>query len=160
MNSPDESVRNPIVAAHSNPHWAELIRRAGDRAAILFGELRQRISRIDGLEEDLHDYGDERGWAPRYRVGEQTLFIAHLLPGRLEARIELNASLKQSLLNSPRISAGLKETIRNAAGRDNAATLRLWISNRADARAFAQLIVVKAKLLAALPRLQDSPPSP
>ncbi len=145
MNFPDESVRNPIVAAHSNPHWAELIRRAGDRAAILFGELRQRVSRIDGLEEDLHDYGEEWGWAPRYRVGEQTLFIAHLLPGRLEASIDLNPSLKQSLLNSPRISAGLKETIRNAAT-DSSSGLRIALPSLAAVRSFAKLVLIEASL--------------
>jgi predicted hydrolase (HD superfamily) len=68
-----------------------------------------------------------------------------LLPGRLEASIELNASLKQSLLNSPRISAGLKEAIQNAAT-DSGSGLRIALPSRAAVRSFAKLVLIKASL--------------
>ncbi len=67
------------------PQWAELTRWAGDKASILFEDLRRRIGVIDGLQEALHFAGPEVGWVPRYRVGHAVLFDAHLFPGVLEA---------------------------------------------------------------------------
>lgn len=139
---------NPFRAAHAKPHWAELIRLAGDRAAILFQELRRHMRRIDGLQEELHYFGPEWGWAPRYRVGEGILFTAHILPGRLEATVSLEGPLKETLLASPRIAARLKDGIRSAGFSGSGAELRVWLSNRAAVRSFAQLVAFKNKIAA------------
>ena len=140
--------QNPFRAAHAKPHWAELIRLAGDRAAILFQELRRHLRRIDGLQEELHYFGPERGWAPRYRVGEGILFTARILPGRLEATVSLEGPLKETLLASPRIAARLKDAIRSTGSSGSGTELRVWLSNRAVVRSFAQLVVFKNKTTA------------
>lgn len=152
MRLATEPRQNPFRDALRKPEWAQLTRLAGDRASICFEELRRRVSRIAGLEEELHYSGGEWGWTPRYRVGEQTLFTVHVLPGLLEASVDLEALLREKLLESLRVAAPLKETIRNSPVRHGTARTRVRLANRADVRSFANLVLVKSKSVAAQQR--------
>ena len=147
MQAAADTPRNPFRNPKAKPHWAELSRLAGDRAAILFQELRRDIAKIEGLEEDLHYHGPAWGWAPRYRLGGRALFSAHILPGRLEASIELDDALREVSLKSLKVAASLKEAVRamNSAGVFTA--LRLPLPNLTAVRAFARLVVIKSKRL-------------
>ena len=55
MVTPTDQLRD---AAHK-PDWARFTRLAGDHAAILFEDLRRRVSRIDGLREELFYHAPE-----------------------------------------------------------------------------------------------------
>ena len=140
--------QNPFRDPARCPQWAELTRLAGDRAAILFEYLRAQVGSIDGLIEDLHYAGPEGGWTPRYRLGGTTLFIAHVLPGVLEASLELDAAACQKLLASPGTGAALKAAIRQAYRDGEPATVRMPLSTHADIRAFAKAVRRKGRIVA------------
>ena len=133
------------------PQWAQLTRLAGDRAAILFEDLRRRVGKIAGLQEELHYFGPEQAWAPRYRIGEETLFIVRVRPGLLEAAVPLDESLRQKLLASPKLGAEIKEAIRNVSVQDPDTGIKLKLSNPATVRALVNLVLMKSKLLATAP---------
>ncbi len=148
MSSPNEITPNPFHAAHAKPQWAQLTRLAGDRAAILFEDLRRRASKIAGLQEELHYFGPGEGWAPHYRIGEETLFIVRIRPALLEATVPLDESLRQKLLASPKVAAGIKEAIRSAPVGDPAPEIKLQLSNASTVRAFANVVRIKSKSMA------------
>ncbi len=127
------------------PSWAQLTRLAGDRAAILFEDLRRRLGKIDGLREELYYHEAESGWAPRYKLGEQVLCTAHILPGILEASLELEAPLRESVLNSPRVAAVIREAVRRAPVAPGVVALRLRLSNASLVRSFATIVIMKSR---------------
>ncbi len=122
-----ESRPNPFRDPAARPAWAQLTRLAGDRAAILFEELRRQLSRIDGVQEELHYDGAGRGWVPRYRVKENILCGVQISPGLLEARVELESALRGAALDK------------------GIASLRLRLSNRSNVRSLAHLAALKNK---------------
>ena len=137
---------NPVTAGHANLQWAQLTRLAGDRAAILFEDLRRRVGTIAGLVEELHyDAGAER-WMPHYRLGENVLFTAHLLPAALEATVALDPGERMSLLGSRRLSSAMKHIIRNTPMVDGQVLVRVLLNSRAAVGAFSNLVAMKSKL--------------
>ncbi len=156
MVTPTDQLRD---AAHK-PDWARFTRLAGDHAAILFEDLRRRVSRIDGLREELFYHAPEGertdprsrtdwGWAPRYCIGQATLFGVFIRPGALEGVMTLESPLCERLLGSARIAARVKEAIRCASSEAGVATLRLPLRNSSDVRSFANLVTLKSKAVAA-----------
>jgi hypothetical protein len=145
MRMAPESRPNPFRDPAARPAWAQLTRLAGDRAAILFEELRRQLGRIDGVQEELHYDGAGRGWVPRYRVKENILCAVQISPGLLEARIELESALREKLLAWPRVSGEIKRTLRGAALDMGIASLRLRLRNRSDVRSLANLAGLKNK---------------
>ena len=151
--TPTDQLRD---AAHK-PDWARFTRLAGDRAAILFEDLRRRVSRIDGLREELFYDAPERaehngadwGWAPCYCIGPATLFSVFIRPGTLEGVMTLESPLRERLLGSARIAARIKEVIRSAPSATDVVTLRLPLRNSSDVRSFANLVILKSKAVAA-----------
>lgn len=145
MSMAPESRPNPFRDPAARPEWAQLTRLAGDRAAILFEELRRQLSRIDGVQEELHYDGAGRGWVPRYRVKENILCAVQISPGLLEARVELESALRERLLLWPRVSAEIKQALRGAALDKGIASLRLRLSSRSGVRSLANLAALKNK---------------
>jgi hypothetical protein len=127
------------------PDWAQLTRLAGDRAAILFEELRRRVGVIDGLIEELVYEGPELGWTPHYRCGEASLLSAIIRPGVLAAVATLDRRQRERALGSSRIARGIKQRIRSAPVEGEATHLRVPLSNLEDVRAFASLALLKSK---------------
>ena len=64
------------------PEWSQLIRMAGDQAAILCNELRWHLGKLGDVREEIRYYGSELGWMPRYQFGRSTLCMVHMLPGK------------------------------------------------------------------------------
>jgi len=139
----------PWSARENKPTWAQLTRLAGDRAAILFEQLRDKVSKIDGLREELHfDPGIGR-WTPRYLAGQLALFSVVIAPGRLEGRLEIDPRLRDKLITSPRIGATLRTALRDAAPAGPAIALRLPLRNQSEVRAFANLALTKSRWVSA-----------
>ena len=156
MVTPTDQLRD---AAHK-PDWARFTRLAGDHAAILFEDLRRRVSRIDGLREELFYHAPEGertdsrsraawGWAPRYCIGQATLFGVFIRPGALEGVMTLESPLCERLLGSARIAARIKEAIQSAPSEAGVVTLRLPLRNVSDVRSFANLVILRSKAVAA-----------
>lgn len=141
--------RNPLCGPGTKPEWSHFTRLGGDRAAILFEYLRAQVGTIEGLVEDLHYFGDQVGWAPRYSVGEITLFAVHISPGTLEASTELAEPLRNELLAKARISSKLKQAIHSAPVHGKSAALRMPLADRAAVRAFANVVRMKSKIVEA-----------
>lgn len=139
---------NPFRDPAAQPQWAALSRLGGDRAAILFEELRRMLAEIDGLQEELFYHGPETGWAPRYCVGSHILFSAHIGPGRLGVTMELDAAEREKLLASKRLGAGMKAAIQSPAPDRSVARVSVRLRSRSDVRALAKLIVLRHRLLA------------
>ncbi|HLY59948.1 MAG TPA: hypothetical protein VKV95_04210 [Terriglobia bacterium] len=136
-----KSTQNPFRDVNAKPEWAQLTRLGGDRVAILFEDLRTRISGISGLVEELHFCGPEDGWLPRYRVGDQVLLTVEVLPGNLTASVELPESLAKRLLNSPTGAGRIKTWLRAVAIREGIALLRVRLSSRTDTCSLATLVL-------------------
>lgn len=141
VRAPNSSTQNPFRDASAKPEWAQLTRLGGDRVAILFEDLRMRISGIAGLVEELHFCGPQEGWLPRYRVGDQVLMTMQVLPGCLTATVELEESLARKLLNSPSEAGRIKTWLRPIAIREGIALLRVRLSSRAHCRSLSKLIL-------------------
>jgi len=122
--------------------------------------LRRRVRRIDGLREELFYHAPEGertdprsrtdwGWAPRYCIGQATLFGVFIRPGALEGVMTLESPLCERLLGSARIAARIKEAIQSAPSEAGVVTLRLPLRNVSDVRSFANLVILKSKAVAA-----------
>jgi hypothetical protein len=144
-------LRNPFRDPARRPEWAELTRLAGDHVATLFEGLRTEISRIEGLVEELHHGGADIGWVPRYRLGETTLFTAHIFPGVLEATIEVAGPWRANLLASRKLSREFKELIQNTASHVGVVTLRVVLGDQKAVRAFSQVVRLKSRFVAIHP---------
>lgn len=127
------------------PEWAQLTRLAGDRAAILFEELRRRASAIDGLVEELIYQGPDVGWTPHYRCAATSLFSVLIRPGVLEAVVTLDCRKRERALASNRIARRIKQQIRNAPVENELTRLRVPLAKVEDIRAFASLAVLKSQ---------------
>jgi hypothetical protein len=136
---------NPVTAGHTNSQWAQLTRLAGDRAAILFEDLRRRLGSIAGLVEELHYDGAAERWTPRYRLGEKVLFTAHILPAALEATVTLDAGERLSLLGSRRLNSTMKHLIRQTPMVEGQFSVRVRLNSRAAVREFAGLVVTRCR---------------
>lgn len=147
---------NAVTAARAGSQWAQLTRLAGDRAAILFEELRKRVGTIPGLVEELRYDGVEKRWTPHYRLGEEALFAAPILPAALEATTTLDAFEREKLLGSRRIGLAMKQSIARAPTVGGSVHMRVRLNSQATVRAFAALIVMKSKLVSS--RVQKSGP--
>jgi len=147
MRLSPEFRENPFRDARSRPEWAQLTRLAGDRASILFEDFRRCLSKIDGLQEELHYSGPERGWAPRYRVQGEVLCAVRVLPGILEGTVELEAPLCRKLLSSPKIAESIKETIRIGHPEKGVTSAQVLLKSPAAVRAFANLVLMKSRFL-------------
>jgi hypothetical protein len=139
------SDRNPVTASHSNLQWAQLTRLAGDRASLLFEELRRRVGTVPGLVEELHYDGAAERWTPRYRLGEEVLFAAHILPAALEASLTLDARERLSLLGSRRLSSAMKQLIQQTPMLEGQVSVRVQLNSRAAVREFASLVVTRSR---------------
>ncbi|MBI1941621.1 MAG: DUF3788 family protein [Acidobacteria bacterium] len=147
MSVPTSLSKNPFRDPEIKPTWAQLSRLAGDRAAIRFEELRSRVGAVAGLREELRYCGADGGWVVRYSVGDAVLFTVHILPGNLEAGIEMDQSLREKVLKS-RITGGVKDAVRRVSGEKTAAGVKLSLATRAAVRAFVRLVLIKSKTAA------------
>jgi len=138
---------NPVTASHTNLQWAQLTRLAGDRAAILFEDLRRRVGTIAGLVEELHYDGVTQRWTPCYHLDDEVLFTAHILPAALEATLTLDADQRHSLLGSRRLSSTMKHLIQQTPIVQGQVSVRARLNSQAAVRAFATLILMKSKLV-------------
>jgi hypothetical protein len=145
MSAPTSIPQNPFRDPEVKPSWAQLSRLAGDRAAIRFEELRNRVGAIAGLREELHFFGGDWGWAPRYLIGDVVLFAVCILPGDLEGAIELNGPLREDILKS-RIDGSTKDAIRRVPVGKTVASVKLLLSSMAAVRSFARLVLMKSKV--------------
>lgn len=136
---------NPFRDPARKPQWAELTRLAGDRAAILFEDLRRRVGGLNGLIEERH-FG-ELGWGPRYRIGEITLFSAVVLPARIEASIDLGSSLAERLLRSTRTSKEIKRVLASAEKNAGSLQIRLPLTSAGSVCSLARLVLAKGHSL-------------
>ena len=127
--------------AQAKPDWAQFTRLGGDRVAILFEELRTRISAISGLVEELYFSGPAQGWGPRYRVGDRVLLKVNIAPGNLGAMVEMEEMLFIKLLRSPKNAGKIKKWFRTVSIREGIALLSVRLSNRADICSLANLVV-------------------
>lgn len=147
MKTSTATHENPFRDPKQKPEWAQLTRLAGDRAAILFEDLRRRLSKIDGLREELFYHGPEWGWGPRYKAGERILFTARILAGTLQTSLNLEGPLRERVLASSRVASGMKEMIRRAPLSQGKTAVRLCLARRSDVRSFANLVSLKSTLL-------------
>ena len=141
-------LQNPYRDPHVQPEWAQFTRLAGDRAAILFEELRAAIGDIEGLREDVHFVSEDVGWAPRYRLGESTLFVVRILPGFLEAIMDLERSEREALLAAKGVSREIKDILQKAAGHDSSAAIRVRLDSRSQVSCWARLVKARGRLVA------------
>jgi hypothetical protein len=139
--------RNPVTASHTNLQWAQLTRLAGDRAALLFEDLRTRVSAIAGLVEELYYDEFAERWTPRYRLGEAVLFTAHILPAALEATLALDRGERLSLLGSRRLSFAMKHLIQQTLMIEGRVSIPVRLNSRAAVGAFSTLVAMKSKLI-------------
>ena len=133
--------QNPFRNERAMPDWAQFTRLGGDRVAILFEELRTRISSISGLIEELHYCGPEEGWLPRYRVDGRVLLKVQIWPGELSATIELKELTFKKILNSPKLAGKVKSWLGTAPIREGIAFLHMRLSNRSDISSLGSLVV-------------------
>jgi hypothetical protein len=140
--------KNPFCDRARPPQWAQLTRMAGDRAAILFEDLRSQVADIAGLIEELHYLGPELGWAPRYRVGDDPLFVACIMPGLLEANLALNRAARERVLVSRRVAILMKTAVKAAAESGGLARVRVELGSKRAVRAFARLVRFLSKNVA------------
>ena len=140
--------RNPVTASHTNLQWAPLTRLAGDRAGLLFEDLRTRLSAIEGQVEELYFDEVAERWTPRSRLGEEVLFTAHILSAALEATLTLDPGERLSLLGSRRLSSTMKHLIQQTPLVEGRVSVRVRLNSRAGVGAFSTLVAMKSKLAA------------
>ncbi len=141
-------LQNPYRDPHVKPDWAQFSRLAGDRAAILFEELRAAIGDIEGLREDVCFVSQDVGWAPRYRLGEKALFVVRVLPGFLEPIMELERGEREALLAARGISRALLDVLQRPEEQHGGTVLHGLLENRSQVRNWARLVKARSRLAA------------
>lgn len=142
-----ESPLNLVRGPARKPGWAQLIRLGGDGVAILFGELRKSVGRIDGVVERLHYSAKEERWVVQYRVGDAELFTAWISPGLLEAGIVLTRSDVERLLRTRNLNGTVRNAIRAGATEPGQDSMRFPLKDRRRVRSFVNLARAKNRLL-------------
>ncbi len=145
--SSNESPLNLVRGPARKPGWAQLIRLGGDGVAILFGELRKSVGRIDGVVERLHYSAKEERWVVQYRVGDAVLFTAWISPGLLEAGIVLTRSDVERLLRTHNLSGTVRNAIRAGATEQGQDSIRFPLKDRRMVRSFLNLVRAKKSLI-------------
>jgi len=135
----NESPLNLVRGPARKPGWAQLIRLGGDGVAVLFGELRRSVGRIDGVVERLHYSSKEERWVVQYRVGGAELFVVWISPGVLEAGMALNRSDVERLLRNYSLSGTVKDAIRAGATEPGQGLVRFPLKDRRMVRSFVNL---------------------
>ena len=118
---------------------------AGDRTAILFDELRNRLGELGDVSEELRFQGSGEGWTPHYRLGRATLCVIHLAPATMEASVPMSRKAARNLLSSVVISATLKAAIRKAPYRGNRKEPRVALANRRAINSLVRLLRFQVK---------------
>ncbi len=158
--SSNESPLNLVRGPARKPGWAQLIRLGGDGVAVLFGELRRLVGRIDGIVERLHYSSREERWVVHYRVGGAELFIVWISPGVLEAGMALNRLDAERLLRNHGLSGTVKDAIRAGATEPGQGLVRFPLKDRRTVHSFVNLARVKNILISNTRRAMDEfPPS-
>ncbi len=119
--------------------WAALARLGGDRVALLFEDLRRALGRIDSLVEALHYDEKSRRWLPRYSLAGQVILTVSVLPGILEAELQLDPKLEWRLLRT-KVEAEARIVARGER------SVMLRISSRRHALAVARLVRAMSKI--------------
>jgi hypothetical protein len=143
IESPLNLVRGPA----KKPEWAQLVRRGGDRVAILFDELRKSAGRIDGIVERLHYSAPDDRWLVQYQTGGVELFTVRISPGLLEAGMLLSPSEIETILNLRKLCGTIKNEIHAAAGPTESCPIWFSLKERRTVRSFANLARVKSRLV-------------
>ncbi|HET7213890.1 MAG TPA: hypothetical protein VFL79_09890 [Terriglobia bacterium] len=129
------------------PGWAQLIRAGGDGVAILFGELRKSISRIDGVVERLRYSATEQRWVIEYQARGRELFSVRISPGLLEAYMPLSWSDAAGLLRNHNLSAAVRDAIRSGAVGPGESRVQFILTDRQGVRSFANLARARNRLI-------------
>ena len=143
----NESPLNLVRGPARKPGWAQLVRLGGDGVAVLFGELRRSVGRIDGVVERLHYSSWEERWVVQYRVGDAELFTVRISPGVLEAGMALNRSDVEQLLQNHKLSGTVRDAIRGGAMESGESCVRLALRDRRMMRSFVNLARAKNILI-------------
>ena len=125
------------------PEWSQLIRMAGDQAAILCNELRWHLGKLGDVREEIRYYGSELGWMPRYQFGRSTLCMVHMLPGRAAVSVPMDRAARKKFLSSAGLPASLKTAIRKIPFREKICYLRIPLMSSSTARSLAYLLRLK-----------------
>lgn len=143
---------NPVRGPAKKPEWAQMIRLGGDRVAVLLDELRKAVGKVDGIVEKLHCSPTEACWIGLYRLGGAGLFTLRVLPGLPEASILLSRAEADYFLGTRKLSATIRDAIRNAAGGKGPILLRLPRRDRRLIGSVASLVTGKSRLASLSPR--------
>ncbi|MGA8183849.1 MAG: hypothetical protein WB819_09410 [Terriglobia bacterium] len=143
----NESPLNLVRGPARKSGWAQLIRLGGDGVAILFGELRKLVGRIDGVVERLHYSAKEERWVVQYRVEDAELFTVWISPGLLEAGMTLNRSDVGRLLRNHNLSGTVRDALRAGATEPEQDSIRFPLKDRRRVRSFSNLARAKYRLL-------------
>lgn len=146
MTSYTESPLNIVRGPARKPGWAQLTRLGGDRVAILFGELRKSVGKIDGMVERLYYAAAEARWVVQYKVGSVPLFTVRIVPGLLEACMPLSLSECEILLATRSLSETIRSAIRSSASEARLKLVCLPLTDRRKVRSFANLVRAKIRL--------------
>jgi hypothetical protein len=83
-------------------------------------------------------------WSPRHRLGNNVLYVAHILPAAVEATLTLGATERETLLSSRRIGTWMKNLIRQAPIAERGLGARP-ANSKAAVREFASLVVTRCR---------------
>lgn len=142
-----ESSLNLIRGPARMPGWAQLIRAGGDGVAILFGELRKSISRIDGVVERLRYSATEQRWMVEYQARGRELFNVRISPRLLEASMALSRSDVAGILRNHSLSGVVRDAIRAGEMERGESFIRFILTNRQRVRSFAGLARARNRLI-------------
>jgi hypothetical protein len=99
------------------------------------------------LREDVHFFGQDRGWGLRYRLNERTLFIVRVLPAALEAALELDSAEREALLKSRWLSRKARTLLEAGPDRNGPMQMRMALRSSADLDALLQLVEARIRAL-------------
>lgn len=148
MNERPSLRANPFCDPRVPPTWAQLTRLAGDRCSLRLQELRRRLARWEEVREDVHFFGENHGWALRYRLKERTLFIVRVLPADLEAEVNLEPAEQAALLKSRRLPRNVRTLLQAGGEQIDVLQKQMPLRSAADLNALLQLIEARIRALA------------
>lgn len=146
MPASTKSQQNVVRGPAKRPEWAQMIRFGGDRTAVLFGELRKSVGKVDGIVEQLRYSGRESRWVVHYEVEATELFSARISPGLLEAEIPLDRTDLESFLRMCTPGGWIKDAIDGSSNGAATERVKFKLKNRRMVRSFANLVMAKARL--------------
>jgi hypothetical protein len=104
---------NPFAQRSPKPKVVSLIKLLTPRQKASYRRLARSLKRLPGVHAELNYFGEEWGWALRYRRGPAMLCTLHFLPSRFDVTLTVPRRMEEWGLGPNHLSPTTKRDLQS-----------------------------------------------